>query len=534
MLIARNSVWEYQFYGDGDGDTPADPFAVTVPTTGWTMGLAPFGFDGGADNFPHDVTINTEWTPDTSIWIRRNIVTNGRDDVLVTGHVDDACYVYVDGVYVGACNPGGAKNSKAFTMVLPKELLTQGTHQIAILAVQVGPPNPDEGTVIYIEGDYLPPLVAWQPQAPVVERLEWLTDINNSKNGTEERFQVRVSPVQTWEYSYPANADRKQGLANRVWGSLDGEWLVPVWSQARYIGAVAADQLNVTMSTLYGEFAGSSLALLWESEDNWQVLAIDAILTSSTMRLFSLTRAFTRAYLMPLREAIIPGDVQKRLIGMGYHLEFTLTFRVLENFALTVANPTQYLGDDVYTDDVLLDGDDGSDTLSKDVDLFDPGNGLVEHYTNWLNSRVSRTQRVLSEGLAENWTVREFLHRRAGRCKGFWQPSFEDDLRLTSTGTLTATITVLDNDYERFAVSRTHIAFELSDGTWMFRSVVDVDRVGDNTLQITLNTALSIAASRVRRVSWLGLKRLNTDRVEIRYIGNNVAQTEFRTLEIAP
>lgn len=534
MLIARDSIWEYQFFGDGNSDAPVDPFTETVPVTGWITGLAPFGFDGGADNFPQGVTINTEWPITSSIWIRRNVVTNGRDDMLVRGFVDDAAFFYVDGVYVGSVNPAATKSAKSYSLVLPKELLTEGTHQIAIMAIQVNPANGDEGTCVYMEGDYLPAMISRQPEAPITETLEWVTDVNTSKNGTEQRFQYRVSPVQSFELRYPADASRKQSFQNRMWGALTDEWLVPVWSQARYIGAVTADLLTVPLNTAEGEFRDLGLALLWESETNWQVLAIDQILSTSLLRTFNLTRAFNAAYLMPLRTAIIPDNVTKEILGLGYEAAFTAKFRVLDNAALTVTAPAQFLSEDVYPDEVLMAGDTGSDDIGKDMDIYNPGNGLLAHYQNWTNSQTSRTQRMVAEDAAEAWTMRQFLHRRAGRCKAFWQPSFEDDLRLLSTGNLTTTITVSDNDYERFAAGRTHIAIKQANGTWLYRTITAVLRTGSNTIQITLNSTLGIAASTVKRVCWLGLKRLNTDRVEIKYLGNGVSETQFRTQEIQP
>ena len=44
----------------------------------------------------------------------------------------------------------------------------------------------------------------------------------------------------------------------------------------------------------------------------------------------------------------------------------------------------------------------------------------------------------------------------------------------------------------------------------------------------------SIPASTIKRISFMGLKRLDTDRVEISYIGGMVSRCGVNTLEIAP
>lgn len=140
---------------------------------------------------------------------------------------------------------------------------------------------------------------------------------------------------------------------------------------------------------------------------------------------------------------------------------------------------------------------------------------------------------MMAEDAAEAWTVREFLHRRRGRSVAFWQPSFEADLRVTSTGTINATMRVRADDYIDYAEDRTHIAVETASG-WLPRAISNPIDLGGGEIQLTVSPSLGVAASTIKRVCYMGLKRLDTDRAEIAYMGGTVSQCAVNTVEIQP
>lgn len=523
-LIALEAIWAYQTAAN---TVPGDIFAVTVPSGGWTSGgVSPFGV-GSVSDFGL-LAANTGWSNGTGLWINRNVVLDGQADVIVTGNCEQAMYMYFDGVFVGTLNPTNTNRTDVpkYHVVIPRALATAGTHQIALLCLDDAA---DGVTYISVEANYAPAMLALQPELPASEELTWLTDIQIANDGAEEAILISQYPRQELNFVYPTIAIKKAKALNMLWGAQAQEWLVPVWTQARFYGTVASGLTTLAGVNLDTELR-PGLALLWQSDSEYQIVGFDTI-DGTDLLLNVPTDSFTSAWLLPLRRAFMKENVTKTFDG--YEASFNVKFVVLDNEQLVPAAPAQYLGNDFYAEPTLLSGSTSSDDLTTSIDVYDPGMGLYSFYQNWVNSKVSRTYKVIAEDQDETWQVRNFLHSRAGRHRRFWEPSFENDMRLESSGTIVSTLLVARDDYVRFASNRTHIAVEAG-GVWYPRAITAVGDVDADTIQLTVDSALNVAADSVSRISWLGLKRLNADRVEIRYIGGGASEMTVRTLEISP
>jgi hypothetical protein len=511
-LIAVNAIWEYQEVAN---DIPADPSAVTVPASSWTAGgVAPFGTwtpEAGLTD------PNTSWTVDTGLWIRRNVVLNGLQAVELVGFPDNRAYVYFDGIYVGSHN-----GLSEFSFVVPMELCTAGTHSVAVLAI-------DEGVQTYIslEADYLPVLLPFQPRAPVREQLAWLTDVQIAKDGTEERTQFRIKARQELRFVYPVDSEKMRRAFLLAYDQRHEQWSVPVWTQATNVGAVAEGAQAVDAPGEIGDYRVGEYALLWQSPTVWQVVTVSA-LGSTTVDFSEYASEFDNAWVMPLRLGFLNNNPSK--VFTGSRAEYEMTFQIEDNVDLAPAAPTQYLGEDIYFDESLLSGDSLSDDIIGMLELQDEDLGVVKYYAPWLNAKVARTHRVLAEGPGEAWALREWLYRRAGRFRGFWQPSFEPDLRCLSTGALTTTLIVANDGYLVHGLQRTHIAVETTTG-WLARQITAAVASGAN-VQLTLNTSLGINTSVIKRISWLGFKRLNSDNIELNWPGAGICEADMRLLEL--
>lgn len=528
-LIAVSAIWEYQSVTN---ETPADPSLVPVPDTDWISdGVAPFG-NGPVSGSPDP---ETDWTSGTALWIRRNVTLDGSAQLVLRGRVENACYIYFNGTYIGSYNPDNDQltTTPEWVVIVPSSLAVAGTHEVALLCVdelsaEVG--DPTSGTYVYCEGDYLPTLMPFQPQAPVRETLSWLTDVQTAEDGSEERTQMRLMPRQTFKFQYPVEGDNMRRAFNMVWGRRHAQWVIPVWTQAQNVGAVSAGLFSIAAEPDYSDYREGDYAILWQSPTEYQVLAV-ATASGSTISFYNLTDAFTNAWIMPARLGFMPSNPRKTL--NGHRAEHEITFQVEDNVALTVSAPTQFLSQDIYFDETLLGGDDTSDDIVGMLDLQDEELGIVKYYAPWLYSKVARSHRAVAEGPAQAWALRQWLYRRAGRTRAFWQPSFEADLRWLNTSTITTDLDVDPADYLAYAQDRTHIAVQTKTG-WLARTITLATSINPSTLRLTLNSALNVAPGDIQRICWLGLKRLNTDSVELGWIGGGVCEMEVRLLEIEP
>lgn len=374
-------------------------------------------------------------------------------------------------------------------------------------------------------------LLALPVQAPMQESLAWLTDILNSHNGTEEALQLRAAPRRQLQYSIPQQAwDRSQAF-NTERGALRQKWAVPVWSETQVVGALASGATSVVCNTTDFDLRDESLVLLYQSTTKWQVAEVTAV-ASGSISITATTQAFDNATLIPLRIGYIRGDVTRS--SNGHNAVAQVLFDLDDSIELTSAAPTQFLGNDIYFDEVLM-GDARYDaSLEAQDNQADYELGVVHRRAPWTYARhVMQYDRMMTTP-AEVQAFRLWLHRRAGKYRKFWAPTYENDLRKASTGTVTTTFKFKRDSYDDWATDRIHAAFEDDAGNWYPRTLSNIVVSDSTTLQATLSSALNVHASRIRRVSYLGLKRLTSDAVDLNWIGNGVCQASLSVTELTP
>ena len=526
-IFEYDALWQYQAT---DAVVPEDPAALVVPEDDW-LGPepAPFGIIGGADVV--DYPPATAWEIGTGIWVRRAITLDIAADLLLTGVAENQCYVYFDGVFVGAFNPGGEQlgNFATWAITIPASVATAGTHELALLCQDE---LPAAGTTyFYAEAETLPPVFPLWASAPMGEALEWLTDVIVAEDSTEDRGMMRVTPRQTLDMRFYLPTAYQPMVKNLLWANRTKQWLVPFWPHVQHVGAVAAGDSFLTVPTDFVDFRAAGLALIWQSPEDFQIVGIAEIADSDTLIINQPTRAFSDAHVVPLRRGFAPSDPTRRFDGRKSSVQ--ISFVIEENEQFVVSAPAQYQGRDIYFEAGLLEGDGLDEQMTAALDIQDEALGRIAYDSPWPTPRPRRPHRVLSDGLEEAWALRRWLHRRAGRFRDFWQPTFEADLIVQDAGALDTALIVRADGFMRFANNRAHIAVETAAG-WLPRQIESATQIGPTTVQLVLDSSLSIDAAAIKRVSWLGLWRQDADRVEINWLGGQVCATTLPILEISP
>lgn len=527
-FVAVNALWEYRFATNA---TPSNPAAVPVPGSGW-LGPArgPFGNQAvlGA------TAPTTAWPHNQALWLRRTISLTGLAPVVLRGRVENACYVFLDGDYIGGFNPANAERTDTpeWTLVIPADLATAGNHQLAILCLDEIGAGPSSATYFSIEAAYAQPLFPFWPSVPMRETLEWVSDVQISEDGSENRTKVRVVPKQALSMDCFIPVRWHRLAANLIYGARNDQWLVPLWQFVQPIGDVAAGALDLAVpDTASVDFRAAGLALIYEGPSAYQIVGVESVASPTALRLTAPTQAFQAAQIVPLLPGFLTNAPQRDFNGRKSRVR--LDYQIEDNMEIDAAAPAQYLGDDIYFEPGLLDGANLTEQIESDFRVLDNDLGAVDYYSPWTYRRPVRIHRALAQGLPDAWALRAWLHRRAGRWRPFWQPSFEADLAVISTGAIGTTLDVASDDYRRFASQRINIAVEHSGG-WLARQISGAAQISAGTVRLTLSAPLGINAEAISRVSFLGLKRLAADRAEIEWFGNQVCKIAVPTLEISP
>lgn len=364
---------------------------------------------------------------------------------------------------------------------------------------------------------------------PMRETLQWLTHVFESHNGTEAREALRKAPRTQLQYVYPETYDFRREGYNTERGALRRKWAVPLWTEIQYVGTVAGGATSIACETDVYDFRADGLALLYKSPSEYQMLDVSAVAGSSIT--ISAASAMTGAYLVPVRTGYVKGDITRRA---GFDAMAQAVYDLELNREVTSSEPTQFLGNDLYTSEVLQPNEAFETQLMAQSDGADYELGLVQRRAPWTYTRASVTHQYVLEGLDQVFAFRQFLARRAGKYRAFWQPSFEPDLKKSGSGNITTAFNFKKDSFLEWASDRIHVAFQDDTGTWYPRTLSGVASVDSTTLTSTLSSSLDVPYERLRCVSFLGLKRLMADQVDLNWIGNAVVTSNVGVLELAP
>lgn len=377
-------------------------------------------------------------------------------------------------------------------------------------------------------------MLPFQANTPWKETYEWKTSVLTTNSGKEQRIRLRKFPRQLIAAEYPIDYDHLPLGFNMATGWVGKRWAVGMWSETQAVGTLLNGSNSITCVTDRHNFVAGGLLLLWESVDRNEVLEIDTI-EPGVIRLKRRTALlYSNATLMPVRMGVPKGNVIDRWSN-GYNSGLSMNYEVTDNNLLATDTPTQYLNEDIYYETSLM-GDKGSmsEQIKTRQDAVDFDVGVIDYFSPWKDFQKARNVSFLNDGAQEVWTFKRWLHRRAGRLKPYWLPTFEDNLILQQTGTITSALRVREGAYKNLGKVNKHLAILLDDGTWLPRTVNGVSDAPGGLIDVAIDSPLFLDASRIRMICFLGLHRLDTDAVEVEWIGNNISQSSIRILEIKP
>ena len=376
-------------------------------------------------------------------------------------------------------------------------------------------------------------IVARQAEVPVRETLEFMTDVIESFNGSEERLKLRSKARQTYAYTSPRQMHHLADSFNTEYGAIRKQWAVPIWTEAQYVGRILEHQDIIICDTKHYDFRPLSLGLLFTSCDTWQIVEISTV-TETTIVLIDGAAAMQAAWLVPVRVGWIANTVERPT--NAFSSKSTMIFEIDDVAELPTTEPMElYQGHEFYVIPGLLTGESLDAVIEQRLDENDFDLGLVDRRSPWTHARLGTQYRIMTTNATEMRDFKKFLYRRYGKYSVFWMPTFEVNMRVVNApGTIGTTLIVRSDSYLDYAGNRNHIAIQtLTDG-WLFRQIMNAVQIDSTTIQLTLSSALGMKALDIINVSYLGLYRLDTDRIEILWSGAGIADCTMRIIELEP
>lgn len=366
---------------------------------------------------------------------------------------------------------------------------------------------------------------------PVVERLEWLTDVLESHAGFEQRVRLRAGPRRSFEYRVLAVSDTERVMLENLLLAWQARVFgLPIWTDvALAASTIPSGTTTIAVPTTHRDFEVGGLVglirgLMSEFAEITEVLPASVTLKSPLEKTW-----LEGTKIVPVHAARVQND-----LGLTYLTDAigqaTVRFELEDEWL--VAGATESLDYRGYP--VLLTATDWTDDVqteyTRKLNTIDylTGRRAIDDLSGI--ATVRRAQRWLLHGRAAIAAFRAWLAARAGRLTAFWLPSHQADLKVISPiGAFDSAITVENRGYATNvpgAVGRRDILIVTSAGSRYYRRITGATALTEATESLAIESALGVPLlpEEIRQVSFLRLVRLESDAVEIAHQTDDTAE----------
>jgi hypothetical protein len=415
---------------------------------------------------------------------------------------------------------------------LPFVIQEQDGLSLVVTVSPLGPPTID-GTLDFIfdtETVSVPVtgtrtiVFPFEPEAPLVERLSFLTDVVGKRDGKEQRISLRNTPRQVFEMKFSLDGTDRQFFNAVLFDSQHRTLGVPVWFEPAALSAAAAPGagvLNVD-STSFADWRVGGFGIVYGSAFDHEIFQVSAVGGTSLNITPALTKGFaagTRVLPVRLAHARDGARGDRSLLNLQ---EATVRFTVLDNdvdLASAAAFPA--LNSKVYLSEAnAVDGRMPEEYL-RDIIVVDGGTGLFEAFSDQLVGRRAHAKKFFSRTRQRLWEVRQLLHHLKGRQTSFYIPTFFGDLtptqNITSGGT---SVTVSNVGYTDFVQSRQPmniLRLVLKSGTVVTRTVTSSSELSATEEQVDVDSTWGVNATpaEIDSLQFVEEARLDSDEAEL-------------------
>jgi hypothetical protein len=319
-------------------------------------------------------------------------------------------------------------------------------------------------------------------------------------------------------------------VKNLLYGWSHQTWMVPNSIERRHptVSVIAGDTV-INVSSLNADFRTGGMAVLWRSPSHYDVFGIESMTDNTITANREINYNFsTGDWVMPVLSMRMTSPPQRTVTG--YNSVLSCNLECVDNELLdTSASAVQYNSTDTFFDEQL---GNSTEDYQREIMVIDNNIGTPYFYSPWDYTKVGRTINFVLEGQDELWTFREWIHRRQGKLRPFYAPSWECDFNILSTGIIISSFEA--TYYSAQAFDRTNIVFHLTDGSWEIREITNIEVNLSGNIEVIFTPSLNVDVSLIDDVQYFGLKRLGTDTIEMKHLANNVTLVSLPILEITP
>lgn len=377
-------------------------------------------------------------------------------------------------------------------------------------------------------------IVAWYWEAnwiqPVVERLEWLTDLIENYDGSEQRRALKGFPRITYEFTYDVADGERRTIENILYAWGGRIFALPIWTDVETMTVeLLAGETVIPVETAGRDFHVDGLAIFINDLNKFESVEVESIAAQS----ITIKRPLVASWGIGAR--FYPARTAKMLDGRGYgrmtrnYVRGLARFKTVQEIEAPALVEAQYRNLPVMEVkpnwreapeiDYLRKMVERSFGTGRDDSIDEAQLPLPAHSFRW--TMLNRDEIIY---------FRKWLYARAGRQKAIWLPTWSDDLILADEIAPSSQLMDLQAcGLVHFAAGDIHrrdIRIELVDGAIYYRRIEGFVTVDAETERVTMNAPFGfvLTPAMVESISWMHLARLNSDQMEITWQHAGVAE----------
>jgi hypothetical protein len=380
-------------------------------------------------------------------------------------------------------------------------------------------------------------LVPDRPQATILEKISFKTDVMVSRNGKEHRTALRSIPRQSFGIKYEFSPDRNaKEVQNKIESLCGGSYLFPVWTEQRQSLPITSGDTVIDVDTNYGDFKAGDSVFIYSELEGYEISTILSFTASSITTVDEIVNSYSSPMIMPIKRCYAGVKGGGNMTSNG-SVEYDVNMRVSDNNNVTPATfPTTYKTFPVVTDGGFFAGRSQKRNYDSGAWAIDNQTGKFSNLEKWNIPKVSFEYGYSMQTPQECWEFRQFIHYLNGRQKAVWLPSLDHDFSLSRNVISSDTFLYLENDYyfkgyggKNFT---DHVA--IYDGTtWFFREIISSGDISEEEefieIDSSLGTSYNIGELKIMRMP---LCRLLSDEVDIKWTETGEADGSISFVEV--
>lgn len=381
----------------------------------------------------------------------------------------------------------------------------------------------------------------YRPEAPLPERLEFLTEIYDKKDGSESRVSNRVFPRQIFEFElFRDEGQELEQIDNLIYDWHARNFGVPVWIEPTVTTAALSngDTVLPVKSTANADWRVGGLGIIIQDDNTFDALEVQAISANTVTFASPIGNDYPAGTeVMPLRIARITNsriDADRAPVGLGTR---KILFEVIDNdLGIDFGDDSAFILSDadhplnglrVLEDINAMRGERMRETFERKITVIDSLTGAVFQDSTWDRGKRSHSKGFVTRNRSRLWEARRLVHALKGRQGTFWISTFYKNFEPTQPILIgTTSFIVNEVGYGRFVQNRKNrniLAILDNQGRVQARNITGAVDLGNGTEQISVDSPweFTLSPEEIVRISTYAEVRLANDTVEIEHLNSN-------------